>query len=218
MKFQNLFAMTLGLSLTATLGCSAGKSFKAADLSSEAATQAIAGRNATSVAGAGSGSKIAGQGSLTVPTGDALIERLKVGLQNNVNPTSGNFAKSLAQVKGNLPKDPDPTKASGYDQAQLLIYGACSDLTTGTTPKMKSAYGVDPKVSAANSQAALIAAGMKMMDQYTAGLASSSTATSQVQAAFSNLVQTVSSGNSTTIAFMSVCIAANSAGTMLLGF
>jgi hypothetical protein len=215
MKFQNLFAITLGLSLTATLGCSAGKSFKAADLSSEAASQAISARGGAS--GAGTGSKMAGQGALTVPTGDALIERLKVGLQNNVNPTTGNFAKSLAQVKGNLPKDPDPTKASGYDQAQLLIYGACSDLTTGGTPKMKSVYGVDPKATAANSRAALIAAGMRMIDQYTAGLASNSSATSQVQTALTNLVQTVS-GNSTTIAFMSVCIAANSAGTMLLGF
>lgn len=218
MKFQNLFTMTLGVALTATLGCSAGKSFQAADLSSEAASQGLASRNTSSVAGAGSGSKNAGVGALTVPTGDALIKRVQLGLQNNVSPTAGNFAKSLAQVKGNLPKDPDPTKASGYDQAQLLIYGACSDLTTGGTPKMKSVYGVDPKATVANSQAALIAAGMKMVDQYTAGLGSNSSATPQVQAAFQNLVQTVASGNTTTVAFMSVCIAANSAGSMLLGF
>ena len=83
---------------------------------------------------------------------------------------------------------------------------------------MKSAYGVDPKATVANSQAALIAAGMKMLDQYTAGLASNSEATTQVRSALQDLVQTVTAGNTTTIVFMSVCIAANTAGSMLLGF
>src|SRR5581483_1931756 len=85
---------------------------------------------ATTTPAAGSGATVAGQGSLSVPVGQAIVQRLKIGLQGNVSPTAGNFAKALAQVQNNLPKVTDPTKATGFDQAQLLVYAACSDLTT----------------------------------------------------------------------------------------
>lgn len=169
---------------------------------------------------AGGGEKVAGTGSLSVPTANGIIARLVNGLQKSVSPTAGNFARSLAQVRSNLPKVTDPLKATGYDQIQLLVYGACSDLTTGTTPIMQSKYGVNPANSIAASQAALIAAGMLMLDQYTAGIASQGPTASQVQTALTTLVTTVgaTAGNTSRIAFMSVCIAANTAGVTMMGY
>lgn len=170
--------------------------------------------------GAGGGLSVAGFGAMTVPTGNGVIVRVQNGLENNVSAASGNFKKVLAQVQPNLPKVTDPTKATGFDQVQLMVYGACSDLTTGTTPKMQSVYNVNPNNPIATNQAALVAAGVRMMNQYTAGLASNSAATPAVNSALNNLVTTLEgdSTNTSKIAFMSVCIAANTAGSTLMGF
>lgn len=169
---------------------------------------------------AGAGNTVSGTGSLSVTTTEGIVAKIQNGLQNNVNSQAGNFAKGLAQVKSNLPKVSDPTKATGYDQTQLLVYAACSDLTTGTTPLMQSKYSVTKAGTVAANKTALISAGMTMLDQYTAGLASQGTAVTQVNTALSTLVDQIGAvtGNTSTIAFMSVCIAANSAGTSLLGF
>lgn len=168
----------------------------------------------------GDGEKVSGTGALSVPTGDAIIARLKNGLEGNAKSTAGNFAKALAQVKPNLPKSTHAQKATGFDQAQLLVYGACSDLTTGTTPLMKSKYSVDPAAAISANQSALIAAGLRMLDQYTAGLSSKDPVRSQINDALSKLVTTLAGDktNTSKIAFMSVCVAANTAGSMLLGF
>jgi hypothetical protein len=166
------------------------------------------------------GCSVPGVGALSVPTGDALVARIQNGLDNNVSPQSGNFKNALAQSKTNLPKVTDPTKATGFDQAELLIYAACSDLTTGGTPQMQSKYGVTKAGSIATNQNALIAAGISMLDKHTAGLASQGPTAAAVRQAFTDIVTKVSSagGNTSTIAFVSVCIAANTAGATLMSY
>ena len=169
---------------------------------------------------AGLGDKFSGKGALSVPTAEATVARIQVGLENKVSPLTGNFATALAQVKGNLPKVTDPTTATGYDQLQLLVYAACSDLTTGATPLMTSFYTVPATGTIMANQTALIAAGTRMLDQHAAGLASGGSASAEVKQTLTDLVQKIAatSTNTTKIAFMSVCIAANTAGTALLGF
>lgn len=170
--------------------------------------------------GAGAGAKVNGVGAFSVPTREAIIARLEIGLEGNAKPSAGNFARALTQVKTNLPKLTDPTKVNGFDQVQLLVYGACSDLTTGATPAMLSKYGVDPKTGIAANQLALISSGMKMLDRHVAGLASASSATAEINTALTSLITDLSTTatNTTTIAFMSVCIAVNTAGSSMMGF
>lgn len=165
---------------------------------------------------AGGGANVPGTGALSVPTANAVVQRLQNGLQGRAPSTAGNFAKALALVKTNLPAVTDPTKATGYDQVQLLAYAACSDLKAG----MQTNYQVNPNGTIASNQAALVAAGVSMLDQYTAGLASQGPTASQVSTAFTNLVTTIAAtqGNTSTIAFVSVCIAANVTGVTMLGF
>jgi hypothetical protein len=111
-------------------------------------------------------------------------------------------------------------KASGYDQVQLLVYAACSDLTTGNTPLMQSKYSVTKTGSIATNSANLIAAGRRMLDNYVAGLASQGPTSAEVTAALTTLVNTIAgqAGGNSTIAFMSVCMAANTAGATLMSF
>jgi len=184
-----------------------------------ASSSAVQSQSTVAIA-AGGGASVAGTGAASVPTADAVVARIRNGLDGNVTPARGGFAQTLAQVNSNLPKVSDPTKASGFDQVELLVYGACSDLTTGSTPLMKSAYDVDPKVSISANQSSLIAAGMAMLDKHTAGLASKGPPNIQVKAALTTLIQQIASdsNNNSTIAFMSVCTAANTAGVAMLGF
>jgi hypothetical protein len=170
---------------------------------------------------AGGGSSIPGVGNFQMPTGPAVVSRITNGLENNVNPLKGNFLKALNASGGNMPSVTDPTKATGFDAVQLVVYGACSDLTTGgTNSLMQKTYSVVSTGSVASNQAALVAAGVKMLDNYTAGLASQGPTAAQVTAALQSLVTTIAgtSSNTSTIAFMSVCIAANTAGSSLMGF
>ena len=148
-----------------------------------------------------------------------MVARLQTGLGGNVSATSGNFAKALSQVRSNLPKVTNVTNAAGFDQVELLAYAACSDLTVGGQPKMQTKYNVQPSASIASNQAALVAAGMTMLDQHTASLASQGPAAAQLSTIFTNLVNTEAStaSNTSTIAFMAVCIAANTAATAMLG-
>ena len=79
---------------------------------------------------------------VTVPTTTGIVSRIQNSL--GVMSTAGNFQRALGQVRTNLPNSTDVKKVAGFDQAQLLVYAACSDLTTGTTSLMKSRYNVDP--------------------------------------------------------------------------
>jgi hypothetical protein len=218
-KIQLIFVMaTLVLTATGCTGTGMGiaKQFSSSHSSSTATGSAYI----ENPYAAGNGVLIAGKGSLTVPTADAIVARLKIGLENNVSPQAGNFQRSLAQVRTNLPKDTDPMKASGYDQVQLLVYAACSDLTTGNTPLMQSKYSVTKTGSIATNSANLIAAGRRMLDNYVAGLASQGPTSAEVTAALTTLVNTIAgqAGGNSTIAFMSVCMAANTAGATLMSF
>lgn len=158
--------------------------------------------------------------SLSVPTSMAIVGRIENGLEKNATATAGNFAKAVTQLRNNLPSITDPSKATGYDQVQVLAYAACSDLTVGSNPKMKTQYNVDPAGPISSNQSSLVAAGMKMLDNYVGGLASQSDATVQVRGALQSLVQQSSSvaSNNSKIAFMSVCMAANTVGATMLGF
>jgi hypothetical protein len=179
---------------------------------------------ASSIAGNSSGSAgpttgLSGGPNLlgvTVPTGTAAVGRIQNGLEGLVKPTQGNFQRSLAQVRTNLPKSTDVTAAAGYDQIELLVYSACSDLTSGSVPLMQSKYGIQPSATVTANQAALVAAGMRMLDQHTAGIASQGSASAQLTTIFTGLVL-AQTGNTSKMAFMTVCIAANTAGTALLG-
>ncbi|MGE4132280.1 MAG: hypothetical protein AB7F86_11625 [Bdellovibrionales bacterium] len=209
---QSLFIILVALSFTA---CSkVGDSMK--HQSQTTANDPVI----TDEPAAGEGHKVPGKGALSVPVGDAVVARIRNGLERSVDPGQGNFARTLAQVRSNLPKVTDPTKATGYDQIQLLAYGACSDLTTGNTPLMQTRYNVTKNGTIANNKTALIAAGVRMLDQYVAGLASQSTAAVEVKNSLDTLVTKLAatSGSTSTIAFMSVCIAANSAGAAMMGF
>lgn len=154
-----------------------------------------------------------------IPTTTGIVARIENGLEKNAVSTKGSFAKSLAQVRTNLPKTADVTSAAGFDQVELLAYSACADLTTGSTPLMQSVYNVQTAGTIASNQAALVAAGVRMLDQHAAGLASQGPASAQVTTILTNLVQTEAAvGTNTSImAFMVVCIAANTAGTAMLG-
>lgn len=156
---------------------------------------------------------------IAVPTAQSVAARIQNGLGGLVLPTAGNFQRGLAAVRTNLPKVPDVTKAAGFDQIQLLSYAACSDLTTGATPLMRTRYNVNPTATIATNQAALIAAGMAILDAHTGGLASQGPNAAQVTTVLTNLVQQQAAvgTNTSTIAFMAVCIAANTAATTMLG-
>jgi hypothetical protein len=183
--------------------------------------QTVDSSSSATPAAAGNGAMFAGVGSSSVPTAEGVVARLTNGLQGNVSPSAGNFAKALNAVKGNLPRTTDPSRASGFDQVQLLVYAACSDLTTGgANSKMAKSYNVPTTGTPTANRAALIAAGMKMFDTYVAGLGSQGPTADKVTAAFDKLVSDVAgtASNTTTIAFVSVCIAANTAGTTLMGF
>jgi len=175
---------------------------------------------------AGIGHELAGGvGALSVPTPDALIGRITNGLEGQVSSVAGSFQESINRFRSNLPKATDPTKGSGYDAGQLLVYGACADLTTGTTPKMQSVYNIPPngdKDQIKAKKADLVAAGLRMLNKHTAGLASNALVKGDIEAALGKMLDDLaedgSQANTTKIAFMSVCIAANSAGSMLLSF
>jgi len=176
--------------------------------------------------GAGYGAAVPGTGSLTTPTTDAVVQRIRNGLEGRVNPAAPNnaltnFTRTLANVRSNLPKVTDPLKVTGFDQVGLLAYGACSDLTlpNNNTAGMVANYSIVRAGTITANQAALVNAGIRMLDQHTAGLASNSAAAAGVRASFETLVSQVNvAGNTSTIAFMAVCIAANTAGSSMLGF
>jgi hypothetical protein len=212
------FTVVIGALWLSLLGCTMGKVAQGRGPNASAASTGNSGGD--NGGGGGGGITLSGTGALSVPTADAIVARLQNGMQGNVSPLKGNFAKALAQVKTNMPKVTDPTKATGFDQVQLLVYAACSDLTTGTTPLMQSKYNVNPNNSIASNQANLVAAGVQILDQYVAGLASQGSASAQVNAALANLVQTIASDSTNTskIAFMSICMAANVTGSTMMGF
>src|SRR5579885_1618199 len=152
---------------------------------------------------------IPGSGSTSVITSAAVGARVSNALAGSgVSQTAGNFKTVLAQVSPNLPTTTNPIKAVGFDQGPILANAACSDITTAN---IKSVFGVDTTQSITSQRTNLINAGLKILDNVLGkGTATSGPLSSQAAAIFGTLVDADAtiSGETTTIAFNSVCIAA----------
>lgn len=148
----------------------------------------------------------------TVPTGPAMILRITNALENNANPLTGNFASAITKFSSNLPKLPNPFKATGADQASLLAYAACADVPAST-------YSVNINQSITLQKANIIAAGKRILDRCTAGLASTNTGSAEVIAALSELVDknALVAGETTEMAWISSCYASVTVCTQFLG-
>jgi hypothetical protein len=155
--------------------------------------------------------KIPGVGSTLFTTSDAVVGRVALGLTGTtVAPTAGNFKTAVTQLASNLPQTTNPLQATGADQVPLLAYAACSDVKTG-------AFGITFASSVSSQKAAIVAAGVKILDQHVGGLASGQF-NSQVSQVFSTLVdQDAALGDNTQITFISVCMAADTYGTSMRG-
>jgi len=161
-------------------------------------------------------SNIPGTGSTFVPTQAAVMYRVQKSLAGSgtaVSPLSGNFKTAYTQVGTNLPQTTNPQLATGYGQALLLAYGACSDVQSG-------AYGVNFNNPASGQTNTLVQAGVTMLNTNTGGLASADPASApSVAAAFQQLVTAdeAVSGETTQQVFVSVCMAAATYGSVMTG-
>ena len=160
------------------------------------------------------GTDLPGTGSASAPTADAVIGRIRNTLIA-VDPLAGNFARAIAQVKPNLPQMTNPVQATGLDQIPLLVYGACTDA------KLAS-YSVPTTGTISANSAALVAAGMKMLDAGLAGLASQGASTADFQAALQSLVSTLAADKAPvqtmTTSFIAVCMASTTAAVSMVGY
>jgi hypothetical protein len=168
-------------------------------------------------AAAGIGCQLQGSGASSVPTAKGLMFRIENAMGLSAATTASSLRTTYGQIMPDLSNAADPTQFSGGDGNMMLAYAACVDSITINNPS----WGLTAKNPASNAanQAALIAAGMKIMDQYTAGLASGGSNSAQVQTAITNIVSnSISDGATVREAFITVCTAANTAGSTLLGF
>jgi hypothetical protein len=160
------------------------------------------------------GTDLPGVGSASAPTADAVIGRIRNTLIG-VDPLAGNFTKAIAQVKPNLPQMTNPVQATGLDQIPLLVYGACTDA------KLAS-YNVPTTGTISANSAALVAAGMTMLDAGLAGLASQGASSGDFQAALQTLVSTLAADKATTqtmtTSFIAVCMASTTAAVSMVGY
>jgi hypothetical protein len=160
------------------------------------------------------GTDLPGLGSASAPTADAVIGRIRNTLIG-VDPLAGNFAKAIAQVKPNLPQMTNPVQATGLDQIPLLVYAACTDA------KLAS-YNVPTTGTVSANSAALVAAGMNMLDAALAGLASQGASNGDFQAALQALVSTLAADKATTqtmtTSFIAVCMASTTAAVSMVGY
>ena len=160
------------------------------------------------------GTDLPGVGSASAPTADAVIGRIRNTLIG-VDPLAGNFAKAIAQVKPNLPQMTNPVQATGLDQIPLLAYAACTDT------KLAS-YNVPTTGTVSANSAALVAAGMKMLDAGLAGLASQGASSADFQTALQALVSTLATDKAATqtmtTSFIAVCMASTTAAVSMAGY
>ena len=160
------------------------------------------------------GTDLPGLGSASAPTADAVIGRIRNTLIG-VDPLAGNFTRAIAQVKPNLPQMTNPVQATGLDQIPLLVYAACTDA------KLAS-YNVPTTGTISANSAALVAAGMTMLDTGLAGLASQGASSGDFQAALQALVSTLAADKVTTqtmtTSFIAVCMASTTAAVSMVGY
>ncbi len=147
------------------------------------------------------GTDLPGLGSASAPTADAVIGRIRNTLIG-VDPP-------------NLPQMTNPVQATGLDQIPLLVYAACTDA------KLVS-YNVPTTGTVSANSAALVAAGMKMLDAGLAGLASQGASNGDFQAALQALVSTLAADKATTqtmtTSFIAVCMASTTAAVSMVGY
>jgi hypothetical protein len=167
---------------------------------------------------AGTGSTLPGVGALSMPTANATVQRIINGLEGHVQVVAdnNNMAFAYRNLSGQLSNSADPTHFTGGDTTMLIAYAAC----TAVSGQMNTIYGVNGSLTVAANKTALVNAGMRILDHYLANLASQGSASTQVKAALNATVaQSISNGvSSSTMAFVTVCTAANTAGSTLMGF
>jgi hypothetical protein len=228
---NHLLNICAGLSVFALLGCnflsskgsfldalsssSSSPSSNTPSPSSPSGTTGSAGGGVGGITGSGVG--LSGQGDLSVPTGKAAFLRISNGLEGNINIYQGGTSLSNAypQLAPNMTNNTDPTSFSGAGANMLLSYAACVDVSNTHL----SLYNINTQTTVSANQTALVNAGLRILDHQTAGLASGSSVTPQVTAALTAIVnQSVSNGVSPQIAFVTICTAASSAASTMLGF
>ena len=180
------------------------------------------------------------QYSTTVPTADVIPGRIKNALTlpattatpapvSLVSTLTGNFATALALQGPNLTVS-DPSQASGAGAVPLLSFAACNDVKPAS-------YGVTTTGTLATQSAAIVAAGLTIVNQCTAGLAAAGTTlnTSVTQyftdlntanggtlpsdaATYSPALVAASPAATTTQAFIAVCTAATEFCVDMLSF
>jgi hypothetical protein len=105
--------------------------------------------------------------------------------------------------------------SSGEDQISSLSFAACNDLVA-----LKQTFGVDTTSTVALQKSNLIAAGLTIVNNHTAGLASSdSSINQQVLAALSTMINDPSYASaSVTQVFVGICTGASTFGIGMRGF
>ena len=162
---------------------------------------------------AGIGATLPGTGALSVPTGTSAIQRIIIGVGGRASTTTANTKVAYQKLGGNLGDTTDPTQMSGGDSNMLLAYAACADANGAVFGNIKMT------LTTSQNKAALVAMGMKIMDTYTAGLASGGSASAQLNTVFSGIVdQSIANGATPQMAYITVCTAAVTAGSTMLGF
>ena len=160
------------------------------------------------------GTDLPGLGSASAPTADGVISRIQNTL-TGANPLAGNFAKAVAQSRPNLPQITHPIQATCLDQIPLLVYAACSDVKL-------SSYSVPTTGTIAGNSAALVAAGMAMLDAGLGGLASQGPSAAEFQATLQNLVDTLAADKAAaqtmTTSFIAGCMASTTAAVSMVGY
>ncbi len=201
---MKMIVTTLGIA--ALTGCTLAKNeSKPATVNSQTVTIPSSGNPADAVSPPG-------VPTATVPTGPAMVLRVTNALEGMVNPNAGNFRTSVTALETNLPKVPNPLKATGADQGSLLAYAACADVPATN-------YAVNIGQSIAVQKPNIIAAGKRILDRCTAGLGSNSPAAAEVTAALTELVDknATVAGETTEMVWISACYTAVTVCTQFLG-
>jgi hypothetical protein len=215
MKTNHPLVLIGAMSLAALLACQKASSSSPSLLNDDPSSQPQP--DPGGVTGA-PGTDLPGLGSASAPTADGVIGRIQNALVG-ANPLAGNFAKAIAQVKPNLPQVANPLQAVGLDQIPLLVYAACSDV------KM-SAYNVPNTGAISDNAAALVSEGMTILNTALGGLATDAPQSSQLQAKIQSLVDALAADKKSDgtaaqtmkTSFVSVCMAATTAGVGMVGF
>jgi hypothetical protein len=156
-----------------------------------------------------------------VPTAKAIIGRLEA-VMGVAQSSQFYFNKASGTLTPTIAYSTDPTMFAGADSNMALAYAACVDNRSGAKFGINMKLNIATPADQVTLQPQLVAAGLQILDLYTGGLANQGAAKPQLTAAFNAIVAqsiaNVPNGTTTQMAWISVCTAANTAGTTLLGF